>query len=78
MHEGAGHDSPRRLDCPLTVIAAGDDDLPAAAVWAWRGYTTRHAVRQVRLPGAHFHMMQTPHAQLACLRSQLPLRFGPP
>ena len=75
-HEGAGHDSHRRLDCPLTLFAARDDELPAEAVWAWLGYTA-HPVRQVVLHGGHFSVLQSPAELLGCIREDLaPLANG--
>ena len=75
-HEQSDHDRYRRLDCPLTLFAARDDELPAEAVWAWQDYTTR-AVRQVVLQGGHFSLLRSPGQMLACIREELvPLMNG--
>jgi medium-chain acyl-[acyl-carrier-protein] hydrolase len=75
VYENSTHDCGKQLDCPLTLFAANQDELPSELVWEWSKYTA-HPVRKVILQGDHFSILKSPEAMLSEVSRDVALSFA--
>lgn len=64
VYEQGAIDRERRLDCPMTLFAADQDQIVTPeTMWSWERYTS-YSARRVLLHGDHSSLMQAPEQMI--------------